>query len=381
LKILVVCSGNICRSPMAAAVLRDRLERAGRTDVSVSSAGTLGIVGEPADPVAVSVAAEAGYDIGGHRSSALTAGESSGADLVLVMEEHHARKVGELAPARASTFLLGSFLPASPARSDSGEIADPMGEGPEAFRECLKTIEDSIDRFLKHWLDGNLSAEAGPEAELRYFSEIGDRILAARGGGAGLTSLEFHVVDGWWKRDLPLWLVLEALSESSLDWPPGEVPRGFIRHLSREVEARAAEAGLAGERPAARGSAPGDPEGIRRDLIKDLRAAERRVGKAHPRLRAELKAAGRALKAAPGSLLGIEAEIRKSRAAIVQSARESLPLGALERMEAEERARLAALSRRLSPGAAEETLQRLVEERLLGYFDLPAMIMLHIGSG
>ncbi len=381
MKILIVCSGNICRSPMAAAVLRDRLERAGRTDVSVASAGTLGIVGEPADPLAISVAAEAGYDVAGHRSSALTAEEAGSADLVLVMEERHARKVAELAPGRAPTFLLGSFLPAPPARPDAGEIPDPMGEGPEAFRECLETIEGSIDHFLRRWLEGDLPGKAEPESELPYFSEIGDRILAARGGGAGLSSLEFHVVDGWWKRGLPLWLVLEALSESSLVWPPGEAPRGFINHLSREVEARAAEAGLAGESPAATRSASGDPEVIRRALIEDLRAAERSVGKAHPLLRAELKAAARALKAAPASLTGIEAEIRKLRAAIVHSARESLPLGALERMEAEERARLAALSSRLSPGAAEETHQRQVEGRLLDYFDLPAMISPHIGSG
>ncbi|MCI0589958.1 MAG: low molecular weight phosphotyrosine protein phosphatase, partial [Planctomycetes bacterium] len=376
------CSGNICRSPMAAAVLRDRLERLGRSDVEVSSAGTLGIVGETAEPLAARVAGEAGYDLSSHRSRALGGAAVRGADLVLVMEESHAAEVRELAKSDVPIFLVGSFLDRAGRETRSPEIDDPMGRDEEAFRECLRTIEEAVDRFVEEMIDSDPSAGPGSPAEQRFFAAIGDPILKARGGAPGLTSLEFHMVDSWWKRRWPLWLVLEALTEAEADWPRGEAPRGFIHSVAREVDRRAREAGLEGSSIASRrGGGGGDPEESLEDLAGDLRAAARRVGGAHPRLRETLRSAARALGSRSAAPADSDAQIRKWREAVVAAARESLPLGALEQFEADERGRLRGLSGRLSPGATDETLQRLVEDRLLAYFDLPRVGLLDAGAG
>jgi hypothetical protein len=99
----------------------------------------------------------------------------------------------------------------------------------------------------------------------------------------------------------------------------------------------------------------------------------RRIGEAHPRLAEALEAAERDLRAAPDHGPALETAARRGRSRLVEAARSSLPLGALETIEAEERARLSALGERLSPGAAAGTFKRLVEERLLAWFDLPSL--------
>ena len=95
-RILVVCIGNICRSPMAEGLLRLRL--AGRTGVTVGSAGIAARVGEPADPMAQGLMRERGIDIAGHRARQLTPELAGAHDLVLVMEQEHERALLEIAP-------------------------------------------------------------------------------------------------------------------------------------------------------------------------------------------------------------------------------------------------------------------------------------------
>ncbi|HXI02025.1 MAG TPA: low molecular weight protein-tyrosine-phosphatase, partial [Candidatus Saccharimonadales bacterium] len=287
MKILVVCSGNICRSPMAVAVLSDRLRRKGLLGaVEVSSAGTLGIEGEPADSFAVEVCAAAGYDISRHRSAAFTEDSAASSDLILVMEEQHARAARAAAP-RAEVSLLGAFLPSSLRLEGAGEIADPVGGDLEAFEECLSLIERAVEGLMasRQWPARSDSAgEEAEDPEVAYFRAAEEKVIEARKGGRGLTSMEFHVIDGWWKRRLPLWLVLEAAGEAALDWPPGEAPRGFIRRLEREVEARAREAGF--EPPAGSQVAldSKDESRIRRAIARELLAAARKQAQAHPAL-------------------------------------------------------------------------------------------------
>src|SRR5512136_1311836 len=95
-RVLVVCVGNICRSPMAEALLRARLGHWPRFDVS--SAGLSALVGRPADESTVALMRERGIDISAHRARQLTPRLVAGSDLVLVMETGHERAVLDIAP-------------------------------------------------------------------------------------------------------------------------------------------------------------------------------------------------------------------------------------------------------------------------------------------
>lgn len=99
ISVLVVCTANICRSPMAQAFLQRSLDAAG-VRAEVSSAGTSGMVdwGLPAAPEAVQVMAEMGLDIAGHASRALTAEQMASADLVIGMAREHLRDAAVMAP-------------------------------------------------------------------------------------------------------------------------------------------------------------------------------------------------------------------------------------------------------------------------------------------
>ncbi|GAB3800067.1 low molecular weight phosphatase family protein [Humibacter antri] len=122
-RILVVCTGNVCRSPLAEQFLRSLL--AGM-DVRVGSAGTEALVGRPMDDRAASYAERFGGDPGSHRARQLTVEQIRDADLVLTAEREHRRRVVESLP-RAShfTFTLREFarLPATLNIDDEAEIA------------------------------------------------------------------------------------------------------------------------------------------------------------------------------------------------------------------------------------------------------------------
>jgi len=97
--ILVVCTGNVCRSPIAEGVLRSLLEdRFGDRSPSVASAGTAGWAGSPADPGSVAAAAELGVDISEHRGRLLTPAQLDESALVLAMAAEHRTAVGRSRP-------------------------------------------------------------------------------------------------------------------------------------------------------------------------------------------------------------------------------------------------------------------------------------------
>lgn len=127
--ICVVCSGNICRSPLGEVVLQDALARAGLADqVSVCSAGTGSWhEGEGADHRACAVAKSHGLDLAEHRAGVFSPEHFARVDLVLALDNGHLRALHSLAPdedAHAKIHLLRSFDPASVAEDDL-EVADP----------------------------------------------------------------------------------------------------------------------------------------------------------------------------------------------------------------------------------------------------------------
>lgn len=127
LRVLVVCTANICRSPMAAAMLAAACA-ANDLDVEVSSAGFL-FDGRAASDTTGKVMHELGHDLGSHRSRVLSAPIVAGADLVLTMERRHARELLlDLAPAAPVHTLKGFAALASAGASDDALVGAAAGD-------------------------------------------------------------------------------------------------------------------------------------------------------------------------------------------------------------------------------------------------------------
>lgn len=139
--ILVVCTGNSCRSPMAAGWLNHKLcGRGWRAE----SAGLAAWEGAPAAPEAVEVMREIGVDISGHRSRPLTNEIAAAADWILTMTADQRRQIEQRFPAaRGKTRLLTSFGP-----GPAGEVADPIGLPLDVYRHTRDEMIRGLGDFL-----------------------------------------------------------------------------------------------------------------------------------------------------------------------------------------------------------------------------------------
>ncbi|AGK48924.1 MULTISPECIES: low molecular weight protein-tyrosine-phosphatase [Burkholderia] len=134
--ILVVCVGNICRSPMTVGLLQQAMP-----ELTMFSAGLGALVGNPADSMAVQLLSELGADISGHRAQQMNSELAGRADLILVMDNDQRGEVQLLYPqASGKVFRLGELV--------KMDIPDPYGEPRRAFEHALHLIREGIDTWV-----------------------------------------------------------------------------------------------------------------------------------------------------------------------------------------------------------------------------------------
>jgi RpiB/LacA/LacB family sugar-phosphate isomerase len=143
--VLFVCTGNICRSPMAQGLFADLVR--GRSDIEVTSAGIGAVGGQPPSTHSVEVMAELGLNIRNIRSKPLMADLVRKADFIFVMTYGHLDSMLLLFPSAAEkTFLLREFETDLPVMER--EVSDPIGQSRETYRNCREQIREALPRLL-----------------------------------------------------------------------------------------------------------------------------------------------------------------------------------------------------------------------------------------
>lgn len=142
-RILFVCTGNTCRSPLAAVALRAELG-SDADQVELGSAGTAASTGQPASEGTLRIAAAEGFDLGRHRSRPLTPQLARSADLVFVMSAAHRTAVEAMGVPRGQVHLISEW-------PEPGEpelpVFDPFGASFEAYEECWRRLRRHARRI------------------------------------------------------------------------------------------------------------------------------------------------------------------------------------------------------------------------------------------
>lgn len=142
-RILVVCIGNVCRSPTAEILFREALEGSG---VRLASAGLGALRGHPMDSVALDLLREHGHDGSGHVARQIDDEMIRRADLILAMEQSQVDAITRRAPhALGRTFLLGKW-------QGGHEIADPYRRPRPAFEQAYRSIQAAVAGWIPHLL-------------------------------------------------------------------------------------------------------------------------------------------------------------------------------------------------------------------------------------
>jgi len=149
-RLVFVCTGNTCRSPLAEAIARRYAADRGWTQLDIGSAGVAAGGGTPASSGSIDAAEQIGLDLRGHTSTPLTADVVEASDLILTMSPHHLVRVVELGGGERAT-LLSAFAEGRENEDalDAPSIPDPFG-GP--IEEYVRT-RDRIDTLIRQVLD------------------------------------------------------------------------------------------------------------------------------------------------------------------------------------------------------------------------------------
>jgi len=138
-RVMVICTGNICRSPMAAAILQEELRS---NDIEVTSAGLGALGGHEADALAVMLMEERGLDVNGHRAVQFDGQRGLACDLILVMETAQRRAIEQnWTLLQGRVYRLGHW--------GKFDVDDPYQRGEQAFRKSLTTIDRGVGQWLE----------------------------------------------------------------------------------------------------------------------------------------------------------------------------------------------------------------------------------------
>jgi len=144
MKILFVCTGNTCRSPMAEVMMRRLLEERGVKEIQVRSAGTGAYDGAPASEGAYLVGLENGIDLSAHRAQRLTRELVSESDLILAMSPSHRDQAEDLGGGE-KVFLLGAYAGRD---GEGAAVNDPFGAELEEYRTTYRELESLIQATI-----------------------------------------------------------------------------------------------------------------------------------------------------------------------------------------------------------------------------------------
>ncbi|MGD9603080.1 MAG: low molecular weight protein-tyrosine-phosphatase [Gammaproteobacteria bacterium] len=151
-RVLFVCTGNLCRSPLAQGLLEAALAARGlANDVQVDSAGTHAVVGEPPAPFAIEVARDYGSDISGQRARQLQPEDFERFDRIVALDLGHLDQLRFLRPedARAKVTLLLAGM----AAAGDAEVPDPYGRERDEFEFAARLIDVGVKRLLEELAD------------------------------------------------------------------------------------------------------------------------------------------------------------------------------------------------------------------------------------
>ncbi|MFC1511945.1 low molecular weight protein arginine phosphatase [Candidatus Latescibacterota bacterium] len=156
--VVFVCTGNICRSPMAEGILKEMLtdeaERSGALPpLQVMSAGTHAMDGFNPSEYAVMVAAEEGIDISNYISRFLTGDVVDRADLILTMERDHTEMITHVWPNASAVYDLTAFASTPGKMPVTTDIHDPIGCGKTIYRNVFSEIKREIERVAPVIID------------------------------------------------------------------------------------------------------------------------------------------------------------------------------------------------------------------------------------
>lgn len=146
IKVLFICTGNTCRSPMAEAIFNKLMQnrQPGSNEIKSASAGLYALHNDEATPQAIEVMRNVGIDLSQHRSRLVDEKMLQEVDLILTMTDHHCHQLQEQFPhVQHKVYTLAEY-----AGLPEEDVSDPYGQGMEAYRLARQQIESLLKRII-----------------------------------------------------------------------------------------------------------------------------------------------------------------------------------------------------------------------------------------